>query len=240
MTLNELAEAACLASLGDETREGRSIVVLAKERYGIIRERQQVTELIVFAALTRMSGARLTDGTHVWKGASDAVLAKIDSADQTDDLRTIIERIAQAGGTPRVVARDQVLLGVIHLKNTVKPGLRERFAQLRRMGIGTVMITGDNPLTAATIAAQAGVDDFVAEASPTTKLGLIRAEQAAGKVVAMCGDGINDAPALTQADIGIAMGLGTPAAREAGGLIDLDSYLLEDHGGDPDWPTGPP
>ena len=227
VTPNELAEAASLASLGDETREGRSIVDFVKERYGIVPDQQRIATSIGFSAQTRLSGVRLTDDTHIWKGASDAVLAKIDSGHPTDTLQTIISRIAQAGGTPLVVARNQQVLGVIHLKDTVKPGLRERFAQLRRMRIRTVMITGDNPLTAATIAAEAGVDDYVAEASPATKLDLIRTEQASGKVVAMCGDGINDAPALTQADVGIAMGLGTPAAREAGGLIDLDSDPLK-------------
>ena len=227
VTAQALAEAASLASLSDETREGRSIVDFVKERYGIVPDEQRIAKSFGFSAQTRLSGVRLTDDTHIWKGATDAILVKVGSGHQTEVVQRMISRIAQAGGTPLVVARDDELLGVIHLKDTVKPGLRERFGQLRRMRIRTVMVTGDNPLTAATIAAEAGADDYVAQASPASKLDLIRTEQASGKVVAMCGDGINDAPALTQADVGITMGLVTPGVREAGGLIDLDSDPLK-------------
>ena len=169
-----------------------------------------------------MSGAEMRDGGEASKGAIDAILAHVGAA-ETADLERIVDRIARSGGTPLVVSRDRTILGVVHLKDTVRPGLRADFAQLRRMGIRTIMVTGDNPLTAATIAAEAGVDDFVAQASPATKLRLIRDEQAKGRLVAMCGDGTNDAPALAQADVGVAMNLGTAAAREAGNMIDLDS-----------------
>jgi K+-transporting ATPase ATPase B chain len=240
----ELADAAQLSSLPDETPEGRSIVVLAKEKYGI-RGREMApldAHFIPFSAHTRLSGIDI-DGSSIRKGAVDAVLAWAragndaavgDGGTQTAtrpqitdaavrDLRAKSDEIAKAGGTPLAVARDGRLLGVIYLKDIVKGGIRERFAELRRMGIRTVMITGDNALTAAAIAAEAGVDDFLAQATPETKLKLIRDEQALGKLVAMCGDGTNDAPALAQADVGVAMNTGTMAAREAGNMVDLDS-----------------
>ncbi|MBP2238787.1 K+-transporting ATPase ATPase B chain [Sinorhizobium kostiense] len=220
----ELIETALLASFPDETPEGKSIVDLAHKMLG--REvdvlRQGIGKFVPFSAQTRLSGADLTDGGEARKGASDAIL-RYAEAKASPDLTRIVEGIAKSGGTPLVVARDKRILGVIHLKDIIKPGIRERFAELRRLGIRTVMITGDNPLTAAAIAAEAGVDDFLAEATPERKLELIRKEQAEGKLVAMCGDGSNDAPALAQADIGVAMNTGTPAAKEAGNLIDLDS-----------------
>jgi K+-transporting ATPase ATPase B chain len=238
----ELADAAQLASLADETPEGRSIVVLAKEKYGI-RERD-LAELrgrfIPFTAQTRMSGMDV-DGSWIRKGAVDAILDYLNGAafaaadgaaralqpsvgaDVVREVNVIADAIAKSGGTPLAVARDGRLLGIIHLKDIIKGGIRERFAELRRMGIRTVMITGDNPTTAAAIAAEAGVDDFLAQATPEDKLRLIRDEQAKGKLVAMCGDGTNDAPALAQADVGVAMNTGTQAAREAGNMVDLDS-----------------
>lgn len=227
VTEQELADAAQLASLADETPEGRSIVVLAKEKYDI-RGRDMASlkaSFVPFTAQTRMSGVDL-EGSQIRKGAVDAVLASAASAAQSDvvrELQASAEEIAKAGGTPLAVARDGKLLGVIQLKDIVKGGIRERFAELRRMGIRTVMITGDNPMTAAAIAAEAGVDDFLAQATPENKLQLIREEQAKGKLVAMCGDGTNDAPALAQADVGVAMNTGTVAAREAGNMVDLDS-----------------
>jgi K+-transporting ATPase ATPase B chain len=226
VTERDLADAAQLASLSDETPEGRSIVVLAKEKYGI-RGRDMApiqAKFIPFSAQTRISGVDTGD-TAVRKGAVDAVLSYVGQApDQTRrEITTFSERIAKSGGTPLAVAKDKRLLGVIHLKDIVKGGIRERFAALRKMGIRTVMITGDNPLTAAAIAAESGVDDFLAQATPETKLKLIRDEQAKGKLVAMCGDGTNDAPALAQADVGVAMNTGTMAAREAGNMVDLDS-----------------
>jgi len=222
----ELADAAQLASLSDETPEGRSIVVLAKENYGI-RGRDMAplhAHFIPFSAQTRISGIDV-DGSSVRKGAVDAVLAycKLAGSDAARELTVISDQIAKSGGTPLAVARDAKLLGIIHLKDIVKGGIRERFAALRKMGIRTVMITGDNPLTAAAIAAESGVDDFLAQATPEAKLKLIRDEQARGKLVAMCGDGTNDAPALAQADVGVAMNTGTMAAREAGNMVDLDS-----------------
>lgn len=224
----ELADAAQLSSLSDETPEGRSVVVLAKEKYGL-RGRdlaEHGARFVPFSAQTRMSGVDI-DGSQIRKGAVDAIVQHIErmagSLAVPADLRQIAERIARAGGTPLAVARDGRVLGVIHLKDIVKGGIRERFAELRRMGIRTVMITGDNPLTAAAIAAEAGVDDFLAQATPEAKLKLIRDEQAKGKLVAMCGDGTNDAPALAQADVGVAMQTGTVAAREAGNMVDLDS-----------------
>jgi K+-transporting ATPase ATPase B chain len=218
----DLADAAQLASLSDETPEGRSIVVLAKEKYAI-RGREVVGAIFVpFTAQTRISGIDV-DGHTIRKGAVDAVLAWCGPTAQNDALRAIADGIAKQGGTPLAVARDGKLLGVIHLKDIVKGGIRERFAALRQMGIRTVMITGDNPLTAAAIAAESGVDDFLAQATPEAKLKLIRDEQAHGKLVAMCGDGTNDAPALAQADVGVAMNTGTMAAREAGNMVDLDS-----------------
>ncbi len=226
----ELADAAQLASLSDETPEGRSIVVLAKERYGM-RGRDMAplgAHFIEFSAHTRISGIDM-EGDQIRKGAVDAVVAYVRQAaghpnmPVPRELERESERIAKSGGTPLAVARNGRLLGLVHLKDIVKGGIRERFAELRRMGIRTIMITGDNPLTAAAIAAEAGVDDFLAQATPENKLSLIREEQAKGKLVAMCGDGTNDAPALAQADVGVAMNTGTMAAREAGNMIDLDS-----------------
>ncbi len=229
----ELADAAQLSSLSDETPEGRSIVVLAKEKYGL-RSRDMAplnAVFIPFTAQSRMSGVDL-DGRQVRKGAVDSVLSHVRAANlgslpvseaSVRELQAAADRIAKAGGTPLAVADGNRLLGVIHLKDIVKGGIAERFGELRRMGIRTVMITGDNPLTAAAIAAEAGVDDFLAQATPEDKLALIRSEQALGKLVAMCGDGTNDAPALAQADVGVAMNTGTMAAREAGNMVDLDS-----------------
>nr|WP_085937042.1 potassium-transporting ATPase subunit KdpB [Enhydrobacter aerosaccus] len=225
VTERDLADASQLSSLADETPEGRSIVVLAKDKYGI-RGREMAplhAKFIPFSAHTRISGIDV-DGASIRKGAVDAVIADVRALPQAArEIEAIAEKIAKAGGTPLAVAKDGKLLGVIHLKDIVKGGIRDRFATLRRMGIRTVMITGDNPLTAAAIAAEAGVDDFLAQATPETKLKLIRDEQAQGKLVAMCGDGTNDAPALAQADVGVAMNTGTMAAREAGNMVDLDS-----------------
>jgi K+-transporting ATPase ATPase B chain len=234
----KLAEAAQLASLADETPEGRSIVVLAKERYGL-RGRsvgtgplREVTEprpvgmrFVPFSAQTRMSGVDLPDGTVIRKGAPDTILALIQSQGNhtPPELQSTVDSIARSGGTPLVVARDGKALGVIHLKDIVKGGISERFSHLRKMGIKTVMITGDNPLTAAAIAAEAGVDDFLAQATPEAKLKLIRESQAGGRLVAMTGDGTNDAPALAQADVAVAMNTGTQPAREAANMVDLDS-----------------
>src|SRR4030081_281629 len=244
VTEQELADAAQLASLADETPEGRSIVVLAKEKYGI-RSRDMAelaATFIPFTAQSRMSGME-AGASSVRKGAVDAILHYVGggmaltiasgnavraiqpsaNSDTAREIQTIADEIAKAGGTPLAVAKDGRLLGVVQLKDIVKGGIRERFAELRRMGIRTVMITGDNPMTAAAIAAEAGVDDFLAQATPEDKLKLIRDEQAKGKLVAMCGDGTNDAPALAQADVGVAMNTGTQAAREAGNMVDLDS-----------------
>ncbi len=222
----DLAEAAQLASLADETPEGRSIVVLAKEKYRLrAREVKDMhASFVPFSAATRISGADF-DGRQIRKGAPDAILARVRalSASVPAEAGPAIERIAKSGGTPLLVADGGRVLGVIHLKDVVKGGLRERFVRFRAMGIRTVMITGDNPLTAAAIAAEAGVDDFLAEATPAQKLEFIRAEQAKGKLVAMTGDGTNDAPALAQADVAVAMNTGTQAAKEAGNMIDLDS-----------------
>jgi K+-transporting ATPase ATPase B chain len=221
----ELAEAALLASLADETPEGRSIVVLARERFDLQRPMPDGAEVIPFTAQTRVSGVRFGD-TLIQKGAVDSILRANEGSGATaaaTELRRITDEIARAGGTPLAVAKDGRLLGAIFLKDVVKAGIRERFGELRTMGIRTVMITGDNPLTAAAIAAEAGVDDFLAQATPEDKLALIRKEQAGGKLVAMCGDGTNDAPALAQADVGVAMNTGTQAAREAGNMVDLDS-----------------
>jgi K+-transporting ATPase ATPase B chain len=242
----ELADAAQLSSLPDETPEGRSIVVLAKEKYGIRgREMHELhAKFVPFSAYTRLSGVD-TDTTVIRKGAVDAILAFVHTAAALPANNTIGgapatlpflvsdamvqalnasgDKVAKSGGTPLAVAKDGRLLGIIHLKDIIKGGIRERFGELRRMGIRTVMITGDNPLTAAAIAAEAGVDDFLAQATPEAKLKLIRDEQAQGKLVAMCGDGTNDAPALAQADVGVAMNTGTMAAREAGNMVDLDS-----------------
>jgi len=244
VTEMELADAAQLASLADETPEGRSIVVLAKEKYGI-RSRDMAelaATFIPFTAQTRMSGVD-AGASSVRKGAVDAILNYVGggtaqtmasgntvralqsnvNSEVAREIQSIADEIAKAGGTPLAVAKDGRLLGVVQLKDIVKGGIRERFAELRRMGIRTVMITGDNPMTAAAIAAEAGVDDFLAQATPEDKLKLIRDEQAKGKLVAMCGDGTNDAPALAQADVGVAMNTGTQAAREAGNMVDLDS-----------------
>ncbi|MEK9521901.1 potassium-transporting ATPase subunit KdpB [Streptomyces venezuelae] len=227
----EVADAAQLSSLADETPEGRSIVVLAKEKYGL-RERHQGelsgAEWIEFTAQTRMSGVDV-DGRKVRKGAAGSVVAWVKERGGTvaEDAQALTDRISQAGGTPLLVAaaddEGARVLGVIHLKDVVKEGMRERFDELRRMGIRTVMITGDNPLTAKAIAEEAGVDDFLAEATPEDKMALIKREQAGGKLVAMTGDGTNDAPALAQADVGVAMNTGTSAAKEAGNMVDLDS-----------------
>ncbi|MEG8038914.1 potassium-transporting ATPase subunit KdpB [Sphingomonas sp. LR60] len=222
----ELAEAALLASLADETPEGRSIVVLAREAFHVTTARlPDDAEVIPFTAQTRISGVK-TGGALIQKGAVDSILRANEGSGATaaaTELRRITDEIARAGGTPLAVARDGRLLGAIFLKDVVKAGIRERFGELRTMGIRTVMITGDNPLTAAAIAAEAGVDDFLAQATPEDKLALIRKEQQGGKLVAMCGDGTNDAPALAQADVGVAMNTGTQAAREAGNMVDLDS-----------------
>jgi len=223
----ELADAAQIASLADETPEGRSIVVLAKDKYNI-RERDVQSlgaTFIPFTAQTRMSGVDLADGRHIRKGAADAVEAYVKENGGTFPtfVRSTVERIAKGGGTPLVVADRNKVLGVVHLKDIVKGGIKERFAELRHMGIKTIMITGDNPLTAAAIAAEAGVDDFLAQATPETKLKLIRDTQHGGKLVAMTGDGTNDAPALAQADVAVAMNTGTQAAKEAGNMVDLDS-----------------
>ncbi|MBN9547019.1 MAG: potassium-transporting ATPase subunit KdpB [Alphaproteobacteria bacterium] len=217
----ELAEAALASSLSDETPEGRSIVTLAREKHGI-RAEPATARFVPFSASTRLSGID-TNGTSIRKGAVDAVLAWVGTHSSSAALSAIADRVARTGGTPLAVAENGRLLGVIHLKDIVKGGIRERFNALRAMGIRTVMITGDNPLTAAAIAAESGVDDFLAQATPETKLQLIRDEQAKGKLVAMCGDGTNDAPALAQADVGVAMNTGTMAAREAGNMVDLDS-----------------
>jgi potassium-transporting ATPase ATP-binding subunit len=225
VTEPELADAAQLASLSDETPEGRSIVVLAK-KYDI-RERhldEATTEFIPFTAQTRMSGVDI-GGEQIRKGAADSVESWVASLGGTvpADLEALVRQVSEQGGTPLVVSRDKKALGVIHLKDIVKGGIRERFEQLRAMGIRTVMITGDNPITAAVIAKEAGVDDFLAQATPETKMELIRGEQAKAKLVAMTGDGTNDAPALAQADVGVAMNTGTTAAKEAGNMVDLDS-----------------
>jgi K+-transporting ATPase ATPase B chain len=224
--IDRLADAAQLSSLSDETPEGRSIVVLAKERYNLrgrdLLERR--AQFVPFSATTRMSGADL-DGRMIRKGAADSVVrwVKEQGGDIPPELDPIVTEIANSGGTPLVVAENDDVLGVIQLKDVVKGGMKDRFDQLRRMGIRTVMITGDNPLTAAAIAGEAGVDDFLAQATPEDKLDLIRSEQHGGRLVAMTGDGTNDAPALAQADVGVAMNTGTVAAKEAGNMVDLDS-----------------
>lgn len=224
----QLADAAQLSSLADETPEGRSIVVLAKSKYGLrgreIHELGANHEFIPFTAQTRMSGVNF-NGREIRKGAVDAIEKYVanNGFQSSEELREIVEKIAKSGGTPLVVADNQKPLGAIYLKDIVKGGMRERFEQLRSMGIKTVMITGDNSLTAASIAKEAGVDDFLAEATPEDKMALIKREQADGKLVAMTGDGTNDAPALAQADVGVAMNTGTQAAKEAGNMVDLDS-----------------
>ncbi len=222
----ELAEVAHLASLADETAEGRSIAVLAKKQFGLRgRDLEQIKpQFVPFSARTRMSGVTI-DGTEIRKGAAEAVEVHVRSQGGfvPDDVKHAVQQIAKAGGTPLVVSRDSKVLGVIELKDIVKGGIKDRFAELRQMGIKTVMITGDNPLTAAAIAAEAGVDDYLAEATPETKLSLIRDYQKGGRLVAMTGDGTNDAPALAQADVAVAMNSGTQAAKEAGNMVDLDS-----------------
>ncbi len=220
---SELRQAAVLTSLADPTPEGKSVVALAKEQGEKIQEPEQA-EFIPFNASIRISGVNLVDGQQIRKGALDAIL-KFTSQDisRHSELKTRVEQVASKGATPLVVARGQNLLGVIELSDVIKPGIKEKFARLREMGIKTVMVTGDNPLTAAAIAAEAGVDDYIAEARPEDKLNCIRAEQNKGLLVAMVGDGTNDAPALAQADIGLAMNSGTQAAKEAGNMVDLDS-----------------
>ncbi len=224
---HDLAEMAQLASLADETPEGRSVVVLAKEGFGLRSHTmgaQPQMHFIPFSAQTRMSGVDI-DGLSIRKGAPDAIAAYVENRGQSvpQEMTLIVERIARSGGTPLGVARNGQVVGVIHLKDVVKGGIRERFAHLRRMGIKTVMITGDNALTAAAIAAEAGVDDFLAQATPEAKLQLIREQQTRGRLVAMTGDGTNDAPALAQADVAVAMNTGTQPAREAANMVDLDS-----------------
>jgi K+-transporting ATPase ATPase B chain len=224
---SELAEAAQLASLADETPEGRSIVVLAKERYGLRgRDVQEIgAQFVPFSAQTRMSGCDLPGGRSIRKGAVDSIRAHVRSlgGDGATEIDAIAHKISDTGGTPLAVSEGKRILGVIHLKDVVKGGIQERFARFRAMGIRTVMITGDNPRTAAAIAREAGVDDFLAEATPEAKMRLIQEEQAQGRLVAMTGDGTNDAPALAQADVGVAMNTGTQAAKEAGNMVDLDS-----------------
>ncbi len=219
-----LAEVALLSSLADETPEGRSIVALAEERYGLEPTDMPGAELVPFTAQTRMSGIEW-DGRSIRKGAADSVRRWVEGQGGVapSDLAAIVERIATTGGTPLTVAEGPKILGVIHLKDTIKTGMVERFAEMRLMGIKTIMITGDNPLTAKAIAEEAGVDDFMAEATPEDKMARIKAEQAGGNLVAMTGDGTNDAPALAQADVGVAMNSGTQAAKEAGNMVDLDS-----------------
>jgi K+-transporting ATPase ATPase B chain len=219
VTEEELARAAARTSYADDTPEGRSIVKLAAER-GIRSQAPEGDEFVPFSASTRLSGVRYRGG-EAWKGAGSAIRQLV--PDAPDELENVAERVAGRGATPLAVAVDKKALGVIELADTVKPGLPERFAQLRRLGIRTVMITGDNRLTASVIAAEAGVDDFLAEATPEDKLELIRKEQTGGRLVAMTGDGTNDAPALAQADVGLAMNSGTVAAKEAANMVDLDS-----------------
>jgi K+-transporting ATPase ATPase B chain len=222
---SELAQAVFLASLADETPEGRSIVALAEARYGV-HAPGNVSEMTIvpFSAQTRISGVNIA-GRALRKGAVDAILARVGMAGESVpvEFSRAVETISRSGGTPLAVSDDNRLLGVVHLKDIVKPGIKERFAALRAMGIKTVMVTGDNPITAAAIAGEAGVDDFIAQATPEDKLAYIRKEQQGGRLIAMCGDGSNDAPALAQADVGVAMQTGTQAAREAGNMVDLDS-----------------
>ncbi len=220
----DAARIAYLSSLSDETPEGRSIVALAQQQ-GVKADEPAGATFVPFSAYTRMSGVDFPDGTKIRKGAPDSVLAWVreSGGNPSADLTADVEKIARSGGTPLLLARNQVVLGAIYLKDILKPNMRERFDRLRSMGIRTVMITGDNPLTAATIAKEAGVDDFLAEATPETKMSLIKREQTSGRLVAMTGDGTNDAPALAQADVGVAMNSGTQAAKEAGNMVDLDS-----------------
>jgi len=222
----DLADAAQLSSLPDETPEGRSIVVLAKEKFGI-RERKLKDlnmEFVPFSATTRMSGVNIND-SEIRKGAADSMKEYVQNYGEiySEECNQAVQKIAKLGGTPLVVSKDHIIIGVIYLKDIVKSGVKEKFADMRKMGIKTIMITGDNPLTAAAIAAEAGVDDFLAEATPEGKLTMIRDFQAKGHLVAMTGDGTNDAPALAQADVAVAMNTGTQAAKEAGNMVDLDS-----------------
>ena len=230
VTEAEVAEGALVSSLADETPEGRSIVDLATGSFGLVPLDDPGATLVPFTAQTRMSGMDLTDGRSVRKGAADSVRRFVEEQGSAAplELLPIVERVSRDGATPLVVIDRRPggvwrVLGVIRLKDTVKPGMRDRFDELRAMGIRTVMITGDNPLTASAIAAEAGVDDFLAEATPEDKMALIKREQAGGNLVAMTGDGTNDAPALAQADVGVAMNTGTQAAKEAGNMVDLDS-----------------
>ena len=224
VTADELASAVLLSSLADETPEGRSIVELAETRYGQQAHEVEGAELVPFTAQTRMSGLDV-DGRSIRKGAADSVRQWVEAQGGTGpgELAPVVEEIAKGGGTPLVVAEGTRVLGVVRLNDVVKPGIAEKFAEMRQMGIRTVMITGDNPLTAAAIAGEAGVDDFLAEATPEDKMALIKKEQSGGHLVAMTGDGTNDAPALAQADVGVAMNSGTQAAKEAGNMVDLDS-----------------
>ncbi|MGE5253452.1 MAG: potassium-transporting ATPase subunit KdpB [Planctomycetaceae bacterium] len=229
LNIQELAELTQLASLADETPEGRSIMALVKEKYGLRGrtvgpEEGKGMQFLPFSAQTRMSGVDV-DGLHLRKGAADVIISQVEKNGRPvpRELNDAVERIARSGGTPLVVARNDQVVGVVHLKDVVKGGIRERFTQLKRMGIKTVMITGDNPVTAAAIAAEAGLDDFLAQATPEAKLNLIRQHQADGRLVAMTGDGTNDAPALAQADVAVAMNTGTQPAREAANMVDLDS-----------------
>ena len=223
--MKDVARIAYLSSLADETPEGRSIVSLAHQTGSRDGEAPAASTFVPFSAYTRMSGLDLADGTKIRKGAPDSVMAWVREQGGTpsSDLAPQVDRIARAGGTPLLLARNTLIVAVIYLKDILKPNMRERFDRLRAMGIRTVMITGDNPLTAATIAKEAGVDDFLAEATPETKMDLIKREQSSGRLVAMTGDGTNDAPALAQADVGVAMNSGTQAAKEAGNMVDLDS-----------------
>lgn len=224
VTQAEVAEAALLASLGDETPEGRSIIALATGEFAIAAPEGAVDKVVPFAADTRLSGVDIGE-RRLRKGAVDAILrfAGLSEKNADGDFRAAVDRIARTGGTPLAVVDGERLLGAIHLKDVIKPGIKERFAALRAMGIRTVMVTGDNPVTAAAIASEAGVDDFLAQATPEDKLAYIRREQQGGRLIAMCGDGTNDAPALAQADVGVAMQTGTQAAREAANMVDLDS-----------------
>ena len=226
VSAEELADAAQLSSLADETPEGRSIVILAKEKFGIRGRSLSDKDMtfIPFTAKTRMSGVDY-EGVEIRKGAADAIKEYVeqDGGTYSSECDEIVKKISNMGGTPLIVAKNHKILGVIHLKDIIKKGVKERFADLRKMGIKTVMITGDNPLTAAAIAAEAGVDDFLAEATPEGKLEMIRDLQKKGHLVAMTGDGTNDAPALAQADVAVAMNSGTQAAKEAGNMVDLDS-----------------
>jgi K+-transporting ATPase ATPase B chain len=224
VTETDLAAAALISSLADETPEGRSIVELAETQFDLSAPEMPGAELVAFTAQTRMSGVDW-DGRSIRKGANDSIVRWVaeQGGQAPHELGVIVDGIATSGGTPLTVTEGSRILGVIHLKDVVKPGMKERFDELRTMGIRTVMITGDNPLTAASIAAEAGVDDFLAEATPEDKMALIKKEQAGGFLVAMTGDGTNDAPALAQADVGVAMNTGTQAAKEAGNMVDLDS-----------------